>query len=114
MKGVYDYIGVKINSKTKKFKIFSSFLRIWLKSFKKVLTWPKIFFFKKFEFWYQNNSEFRADFKTVEKTAKNLLTKKGAKLEYALFNTTNLQQFFANNSFCVHFFAIMFTDLKSA
>jgi hypothetical protein len=45
---------------------------------------------KKFEFWYQKNSEFCADFKTVEKNAKNLLKnsykqKKGAKLEYILF-----------------------------
>jgi hypothetical protein len=33
------------------------------------------FLFKKFEILYQNNSEFYADFKTVEKNAKNLLKK---------------------------------------
>ncbi len=76
-------------------------------------------FLQKFEFWYQNNSEFRDDFKTVENNAKNLLIKKlqqkkGVKLEYALFCSTNLQKFFENNFFCVHFFPIMSTDLKSA
>ncbi len=34
------------------------------------------FFFTKFEYGYQNNSEFYADFETVEKIAKNLQTKK--------------------------------------
>jgi hypothetical protein len=36
----------------------------------------KNFFFTKFEYGYQNNSEFYADFETVDKNAKNLLTKK--------------------------------------
>jgi hypothetical protein len=67
------------------------------------MTLKKIF--NKSEFWYQNNSKFCADFKTVEKTAKNLPTKKGAKLESVLFNT-KLQKFFENNFFCVHFFKL--------
>ena len=37
---------------------------------------PKNFFFTKFEYGYPKNSEFYADFETVEKNAKNLLTKK--------------------------------------
>ncbi len=41
-----------------------------------MLIWPKNFFFTKFEYGYQNNAEFYADFETVEKNAKNLLTKK--------------------------------------
>jgi hypothetical protein len=41
-----------------------------------VLIRPKNFFFPKFKYGYQNNSEFYADFGTVEKNAKNLLTKK--------------------------------------
>ena len=75
---------------------------------------------KKFEYGgYQNNAEFYADFETAEKNAKNLLTKsykqkKGAKMEHALFYTSNLQKFFANNFFCVHFFPIISMDLKSA
>ncbi len=52
-------------------------------------------FLIKFEFGYQNISEFYADFETVEKNAINLLTKKlqekkCAKLEFVLFYTTNL------------------------
>jgi len=35
-------------------------------------------------------------------------------MEYALFYTTNLQKFFESNFFCVHFFPIRSTDLKSA
>jgi hypothetical protein len=41
-----------------------------------VLIGHKNFFFAKFEYGYQNNAEFYADFKTVEKKMKNLLTKK--------------------------------------
>ncbi len=49
--------------------------------------------FKK-EYGCQNNAEFYADFETVEKNAKTLLTKKlktkkGAKLGIFLFYTTN-------------------------
>jgi hypothetical protein len=36
----------------------------------------KKLFFAKFEDGYQNNAEFYADFETVEKNVKNLLTKK--------------------------------------
>jgi hypothetical protein len=35
----------------------------------------KKLFFTKFEYEYQNNAEFYADFETVEKNAKNSLTK---------------------------------------
>jgi hypothetical protein len=41
-----------------------------------VLIWHKNFFFAKFEYGYQNNAEFYADFETDEKNVKNLLTKK--------------------------------------
>jgi hypothetical protein len=58
------------------FKILSRFLRIGLESFKKMLIWPKNFFFTKFEYGYQYNSEFYADLESVEKNAKELLTKK--------------------------------------
>ncbi len=61
----------------------------------RVYSYSKTLFFTKFEYGYQNNSEFYADFETVEKNAKNLLTKsyrqkKCAKLEFVLFYTTNL------------------------
>ena len=87
--------------------------------FKKVLIWPKQFFFATIEYGYKNNSDFYADFKTVEENAKNLLTKsykqkKGAKLVFALFYITNLPMFWANNFFWVHFFPITSTDLKLA
>jgi hypothetical protein len=41
-----------------------------------MLIWPKNFFFTKFEYGYQNNSEFYADLESVEKNTKNLITKK--------------------------------------
>jgi hypothetical protein len=41
-----------------------------------VLIWHKNFFFSKFKCGYQNNAEFYADFETVEKNVKNLITKK--------------------------------------
>ncbi len=40
-----------------------------------MLIWPKNFFFTKFEYGYQKNPEFYADFETVEKNAKNVLIK---------------------------------------
>jgi hypothetical protein len=60
-----------------------------------------------------------ADFETVEKNAKKLLTKsyrpkKFAKLDFVLILTTNLQKFLENNFFWAHFVPIVFTDLKSA
>jgi hypothetical protein len=101
------------------FKILSHFLQIRLYRFKKVLIWPKNIFFTKFENGYQKSAEVYADFKTVKKNVKNSLTKKyrqkkGAKLEIFLFYTTNFQKFLANNFFWVHFFSIIYTDLKSA
>jgi hypothetical protein len=62
------YVAVNINSKT------LILINSW-DCFKKVLIRPKNFFFTKFENGYQNNAEFYADFETVEKNAKNLLTK---------------------------------------
>ncbi len=56
--------------------MLSRFLRIGLQSLKKVLIWPKNFLFTKFEYGYQKYAELYADFETVEKNAKNLLTKK--------------------------------------
>ncbi len=41
-----------------------------------MIIWPKNFFFTKLEYGYPKNSEFYADFETVEKNAINLLTKK--------------------------------------
>ncbi len=51
------------------------------------------------------------DFESVEKNAKNSLTKsyrhkKGEKLGIFLFYTTNLQKVLANNFFWVHFFQL--------
>ncbi len=77
-----------------------------------MLIWPKIFSFNKFECGYQNNAEFYADFETVQKNVKNLLTesyrqKKCAKLQFVLFYTTKLQKIVANSFFCkVHFFQL--------
>jgi hypothetical protein len=57
-----------------------------------VLISPKHLFFTKFEDGYQNNAEFYADFETVEKNAKNSLTKKlqakkGTKFSWEIFST---------------------------
>ncbi len=41
-----------------------------------MLIWHKKFFFAKFEYGYQNNAEFYADFENFETNVKNLLTKK--------------------------------------
>ncbi len=84
-----------------------------------MLIWNKNFFFEKFEYGYQNNAEFYADFETVEKNVKNVLTKgysqkKCEKSEVLLFYTTNLQKCLANNFFWVDLFSIISTDLKSA
>ncbi len=84
-----------------------------------MLIWHKNFFFAKFEFGYQNNAKFYADFKTAEKNVKTLQTKKlwtkkCEKSEFLLFYTTNLQKYLANNFYWVDFFPIISTDLKSA
>ncbi len=60
-----------------------------------MLIWPKNSFFTKFEYVYQKNSEFYADFETVEKNARNLLTKElqakeVCKIGVCLFYTTIL------------------------
>ncbi len=76
-----------------------------------MLIWHKNFFFAIFEYGYQSNAELYADFETVEKNVKNLLTKKlqpkqvwkirGSPL---LQYTTKLQKCLANNFFWVDFF----------
>ncbi len=47
----------------------------------------------------------------------NLLTKSksqnSVKFEFLLFYISNLQKYLANNFFCVYFFPIISTDLKS-
>ncbi len=76
---VHGYIGVKGNSKTFCKTCFSKFWAVScdrVLKFQKMLIWPKNFFFTKFEYGYQNNSVFYADLESVEKNAKNLLTKK--------------------------------------
>ncbi len=68
-----------------------------------MLIWPKNFFFTKFEYGYQKNSEFCADLESVEMQKicqqKSYRQKKCAKLEFVLFYTTNLYKFLANNFF---------------
>ncbi len=60
-------MGAKLKSMTHLqitfFDFLSCFLRILLQSLKKVLIWPKIFFFKK----VSKNAEFHADFESIEK-----------------------------------------------
>jgi hypothetical protein len=65
--------------------------------------------------YYPNNPEFYADFETVEKNEKNLLTKVSWskqvwKLEFVLFYIPNLQRFLANNFFLSALFPIISTD----
>ncbi len=73
-------MGAKLKSKTHLqntfFDFFSCFLRVWLQSLKKVLIWPKNFFFisKK----GAKNAEFHADFESIEKVVKKC-TKKSYK-----------------------------------
>jgi hypothetical protein len=76
---VHGFIGVKSNTKRffkTCFSNFEPFLANRVLKFQKMLISPKNFFFTKFEYGYQNNSEFYADLESVGKNAKNLLTKK--------------------------------------
>jgi hypothetical protein len=63
-------MGAKLKSKTHLLNTFfdflSRFLRVWLHSLKKVLTWPKKENFEKSKKVYKN-AEFHADFESVEK-----------------------------------------------
>jgi hypothetical protein len=78
------------------FSNFEPFLANRALKFQKNANMTKNFFFTKFEYGYQNNSEFYADLESVEKNAKNLLTKKFQAKKvckigvYTLFYTTNL------------------------
>jgi hypothetical protein len=74
-------MGAKLKSKTHLLNTFfdfsSRFLHIWLHSLKKILIWPKIFFFFKSKK-VSKNAEFHADFESVEKVVKKC-TKKSYK-----------------------------------
>ncbi len=73
-------MAAKLKSKTHLlntlFDFLSRLLRVWLHSLKKVLIWPKFFYFfiKK----VSKNAEFHADFESVEKVVKKC-TKKSYK-----------------------------------
>jgi hypothetical protein len=65
-------MGAKYKSKThlqnRFFDFLSRFLRVWLKSFQKVLIWLKTIFLIKKDI---KNAEFHADFESAEKVVKN-------------------------------------------
>jgi hypothetical protein len=71
-------MGAKLKSETHLlntyFDFLSRFLRVWLQSLKKVLIWPKIFFFKIKK--GSKNAEFHADIESVEKVLKKCTKKK--------------------------------------
>ncbi len=75
-------MGAKSKSKTHLqnmfFDFLSRFLRVWLQSLKKVLIWPKKKFFGKKSRKVSKNTEFYADFESVEKVVKKF-TKKSYK-----------------------------------
>ncbi len=75
-------MGAKLKSKThlqnRFFDFLSRFLRVWLQSLKKVLIWPKNFFFIFKSKKASKNPEFHADFESVEKVVKKY-TKKSYK-----------------------------------
>ncbi len=83
-----------------------------------MLIWHKNFSFAKFEYGYQNNAEFYADFETVEKNVKNLLkkgiaNKRCEKSEFLLLLLTC--KVFGKELFLGGLFStIISTDLKSA
>ncbi len=84
-----------------------------------MLIWPKNFFFAKFEYGYRNNAEFlrwfRSCWEKFEKFAnKNVIGKKVCKIWVCPFYTTDLLKFLAKKCWWVHFFLIIFTDLKLA
>ncbi len=62
----------------------------------------------------KNAQNFTLISKLLRKMRKSYRQKKYAKLEFVLFYTTNLQQFWAGNFFWVQFFPIISTDFKSA
>ncbi len=68
-------MGAKLKSKTHFlitfFDFLSRFLRVWLQSLKKVLIWPKKFFF----FFLIENAEFQVNFESVEKVVKKCTKK---------------------------------------
>ncbi len=67
----------------------------------------KTFYLQKLNMGIKTTQNFYADFETVEKNVKNLPTKKVSKIGVSpLLYTTNF--------FCVDFFPIVSTDLKSA
>jgi hypothetical protein len=73
-------MGAKLKSKTQLpnafFDFLSRFLRVWLQSLKKVLIWPKNFYFLKKSKKVSQNAEFHADFESVETVVKKCTKKK--------------------------------------
>jgi hypothetical protein len=74
-------MAAKLNSEThllnRFFDFWRRFLRVWLQSLKKVLIWPKNFFYKiKKGIKKPKNAEFHADFKSAEKVLKQFTQKK--------------------------------------
>ncbi len=116
-------MGAKWKSKTHLqntfFDFLSRFLRVRLQSLQKVQIWPKkIFLCKKSEN-TSKNSEFHADFESIEKVVKKCAKKKVlAKKFWRTWVKNEKRAFFphifANNFFMVHFFKTFSTGLKSA
>jgi hypothetical protein len=112
-------MGAKLKSKTHLQNTFldflSRFLRVWLQSLKKVLVWPKKFFFWKIKKGVKKcriSHWFRIRWKNCEKMHKKKVISKTS-----LTNMSKSEFFryvFATNFFLVHFFKTFSTDLKSA
>ncbi len=96
------------------FNFLSHFLRVWLQSLKKVLIWPKIFFFfnqKRFQNFTLISNPLKKLLKNAPKKiiSKTSLTNMSKSEKSAYF-----RQVFANNFFLVNFFKPFSTDSKSA
>ncbi len=115
-------MGAKLKSKTHLLNTFfdflSRFLRVWLQSLKKLLIWPKNFFFEKIEKGVKKrriSRWFRIRWKSCEKMhqkkviGKTSLTNMSKSEKSAFF-----RHVFANNFFWVNFFKTFSTDSKSA
>ncbi len=62
---------------------------------------------------YQNTAEFYADFETVDKNEKKILHKKVTGKKVSKIVVCPLLYVQTNNFFCVHFFPIISTEIKS-
>ena len=100
------------------FDFLSRFLRVVLQSLKKVLIWPKNFFFSQYRKRCQNTQNFTLISNPLKKLLKNAPKKVISKTSLTNMSKSEKSAFFrhvfANNFFLVNFFKTFSTDSKSA